>query len=94
MADPHGSGRAPALPAPALKPQCYSYMFRDCSSLDEIVCLAADTSGGNNPESDNFMALEGWVVGVRSSGIFVKKAGVSWPVGTSGIPEGWTIRND
>ena len=85
---------APELPAPALKPQCYSYMFRDCSSLDEIVCLAAETSGGNNPESDNFMALADWVVGVRPRGDFVKKAGVSWPVGTSGIPEDWRRHDD
>jgi len=35
-----------------------------------------------------------WVDGVPTgaSGTFVKKSGVSWPTGISGIPSGWTVQ--
>lgn len=29
--------------------------------------------------------------GVSPTGTFVKKAGVDWPTGNSGIPSGWTV---
>jgi len=33
-----------------------------------------------------------WVLGVASTGTFVKNSAATWDVtGTSGIPEGWTV---
>ena len=82
---------APVLAAAALKPQCYAYMFRDCSNLNAVTCLAADVSGVDNIESDNYMALTGWLSGVGSPGTFTRKTGVSWPRGENGIPSGWNV---
>lgn len=76
---------APTLPATILKLQCYAEMFLDCSKLNYIKMLATDIS-----EDDE--CLLAWVDGVSASGTFVKNAAATWNVvGTSGIPEGWTI---
>ena len=58
-------------------------MFSGCSRLNYIKCLTESnlTSGG----------LSNWVNRVAASGTFVKKAGVTWPTGSSGIPNGWTV---
>jgi len=74
---------APELPATTLTNSCYQFMFLGCSSLNYIKCLATDISATN--------CLQQWVNYVASSGTFVKKSGVSWPTGTSGIPSGWTV---
>lgn len=75
--------KAPKLPATILADGCYRYMFYGCTNLNYIKCLATDISA-NNP-------LASWVSNVASSGTFIKKAGVSWPSGADGIPEGWTV---
>ena len=75
--------KAPSLPAEILTNNCYQYMFSRCSSLSEVKCLASDISATN--------CLTNWINVVSPTGTFYKKAGVSWPSGASGIPDGWTI---
>ena len=77
---------SPELKAQTLSQYCYAFMFSRCTSLKKITCTASNISAGN--------ALENWVDGVPtgSSGTFVKKSGVSWPSGSSGIPSGWTVQ--
>lgn len=75
---------APELPATTLTQGCYQGMFNGCNSLNYIKCLATDISASN--------CTTNWVVGgVSATGTFVKKAGVNWPTGNSGIPNGWTV---
>ena len=72
-----------SLPAETLVDSCYNGMFQNCSALNRIICNATDISASN--------AVNNWTDGVASTGTFRKAAGVSWPTGTSGIPEGWTV---
>lgn len=74
--------KAPVLPAPTMVDDCYYNMFKGCSSLNEVECLA--TSFGS-------YSTYKWLDGVSSTGTFTKKAGVTWPTGASGIPDGWTV---
>lgn len=74
---------APELPANRLKAWCYAFMFQGCMSLNYIKCLATDISAGS--------CTYYWLSGVSPTGTFVKKAGVTWPTGNSGIPSGWTV---
>lgn len=77
---------APVLPAPTLPENglCYAEMFKNCTNLSYIKCLAE----GNT----NFrLEAQNWVNGVSATGTFVKKTGVTWPTGDSGIPSGWTV---
>ena len=74
--------KAPELPATKLVDDCYERMFQGCSSLNYIKCLAEN--GASN-------CTYNWVNGVSESGTFVKKSGVSWSTGVSGIPSGWTV---
>ena len=77
---------APTLPATTLATRCYSSMFDGCTSLSSITCLATSISASN--------CLQGWVKGVKSSGTFTKSSSMSsWPTGTNGIPQGWTVKN-
>ena len=81
-----GLTTAPELPATTLAKACYCNMFNYCSSLNYIKCTAIDISA--------VACLSAWVEGVASSGTFVKASGMSsWPTGTSGIPDGWTVQN-
>lgn len=74
----------PELPATKLVTACYANMFMDCTSLQEITCLATDISADK--------CLTGWVIRVSPTGTFYKDPSLtSWPTGTSGIPEGWTV---
>ena len=76
---------APELPAITLASGCYKYMFYGCSKLNYIKMRATNISASS--------CLTGWVVGVSSTGTFVKHpAMTSLPTGTSGIPEGWTVK--
>lgn len=59
----------------------YYRMFRGCRSLNEVRCLTA---------SINNEARE-WLYDVSSTGTFYKKIGATWPTGSDGIPEGWTV---
>ena len=73
---------APALPATALAEYCYDFMFYGCTSLTAITCLAT---------SNIDAATKNWLSDVAAEGTFTKAAGVEWPEGVSGIPEGWTV---
>lgn len=78
---------APALPATTLNIMCYDSMFRGCTKLNYIKCLATDISASDCTSS--------WLKGVASTGKFVKAAGMeSWPTGSDGIPNNWTIENN
>jgi len=57
-------------------------MFYGCTNLNYIKCLATNPSYGDSTS---------WLVGVASTGTFVKKAGVSWQTGNWAIPSGWTV---
>ena len=77
---------APTLSATKLADHSYQYMFQDCSKLSSIKCLATDISANN--------CLQKWVNNVKSSGTFTKSSSMSsWPTGTNGIPQGWTVKN-
>lgn len=81
-----GLTTAPELPATTLSNGCYEWMFRNCSSLNYIKCLATNISAND--------CTYGWVDGVASSGTFVKASNMSsWTRGVDGIPSGWTIQN-
>lgn len=73
---------APVLPAPTLVDECYRFMFYKCSNLSNIKCLARYSISGNTP---NF------TTNVAAAGTFTKYAGVVWPSGNAGIPNGWTV---
>ncbi len=80
---------APELPAPTLVGSdgegCYSEMFRDCSSLTYIKCLATNPGGT--------LGTSNWVSGVAATGTFVKASDVTWTTGVNGIPTGWTVED-
>ena len=81
-----GLTTAPELPATTLSNGCYEWIFRNCSSLNYIKCLATNISAND--------CTYGWVDGVASSGTFVKASNMSsWTRGVDGIPSGWTIQN-
>lgn len=60
-----------------------STMFWGCSSLSEVTCLADDINSEN---------CQQWLNGVSPTGTFIKAAGVEWPTGVNGIPDGWTVQ--
>jgi len=61
-------------------------MFRNCSSLNYIKCLATNISATD--------CTSIWLEDVSSSGTFVKASSMSsWPTGENGIPSGWTVQN-
>lgn len=77
---------APELPATTLADQCYIYMFKNCTKLNYIKCLASNVSVN--------ACVYDWTNGVSSSGTFIKNSSITnWPIGTSGIPEGWTVQD-
>ena len=77
---------APELPATILAQNCYRYMFYGCRSLNYITCLATDIFANT--------CTTGWVVGVASTGTFIKAASMTgWGTGANGIPTGWTVQD-
>ena len=75
---------APVLLATTLTTDCYQYMFYGCSNLSNITMLATDISASN--------CLSSWVDGVASEGTFTKHKDMQdLTIGTSGIPNGWTV---
>lgn len=74
---------SPYLPNAFSTGTSYQNMFNSCSSLKSITCLSEYASDYNN--------FNGWTTGVSATGTFTKKAGSTWPTGTSGIPSGWTV---
>lgn len=79
---------APELPATTLTNWCYEDMFYGCNKLNYIKMLATDVSAT--------YCLYNWVYNVAAAGTFVKNpAMTSLRIGdTSGIPRGWTVKND
>ena len=74
---------APQLPATTLPNYCYNGMFDGCTSLNSVTCLA--TGFG-------VTAIANWLRNVATNGTFTKAASMtSWPSGSSGIPNGWTV---
>ena len=78
-----GLTKAPELPATTLTYRCYNLMFYGCKNLSSVTCLATDISASSCTSS--------WLSGVSSTGTFTKVAGVEWPTGSNGIPEGWLV---
>ena len=74
---------APELPATTLANDCYTSMFYRCSKLNKVKCLAQ--------YNINWQTTGSWLADVAATGTFTKAAGVEWPSGGSGIPEGWTV---
>lgn len=74
---------APELPAANLKNYCYGGLFSGCTSLNYIKCLAQTNTTG--------LPVGNWTDGVSPTGTFVKKAGITWDAGVSGIPVGWNV---
>lgn len=74
---------APVLPAPKLDSNCYKNMFWGCTNLTRIVCLATDLTESTGTQS--------WLYKASPTGIFVKPENVTWPSGTDGIPDSWTV---
>lgn len=62
--------------------ECTNLMFFGCTNLNYVKCLTTNPIGGYN-----------WVQGVAPTGTFVKKTGVTWTTGTSGIPTNWTVQD-
>ena len=77
--------QTPELPATTLVDFCYTNMFYGCSNLNYVKCLATDISA--------YKSTQGWLVGVKSTGTFVKHKDANWTTGDSGIPSGWTVQN-
>lgn len=61
----------------------YAGMFSDCPNLKYVKCLATTLADQYSTAS--------WLMNVSPTGTFVKKAGVEWASGASGIPSGWTV---
>lgn len=75
--------KAPELPSTTLITRCYGYMFDGCNNLCYIKMKATAVISNNH--------ISGWVRNVALSGTFVKASGVEIPIGTNGIPRGWTV---
>lgn len=87
-----GLTKAPDLPATELLNVhgCYAYMFKDCTNLNSIKCLA--TSLYNSPSPMFTSSTKGWLEGVASNGTFTKTKWMEdWTTGADGIPSGWTV---
>lgn len=79
-----GVTEAPDLNVSTLVADCYRGMFDGCTSLNYVKCLAE-----NNIDPTGNVYI--WLQDVAATGTFVKKTGVTWSTGSSGIPSGWTV---
>jgi len=76
--------KAPTLPATTLPSYCYADMFKGCTRLNEITCLATDISAT--------WCTHDWTNNVSVGGIFKKNPNMSsWTTGTNGIPQYWDV---
>jgi hypothetical protein len=73
------------LPATSLVEECYREMFKGCTSLTNVKCLATDKSA--NCTTD-------WMSNVPATGIFVMASGAEWSRDQHGIPSGWTVNEE
>ena len=76
---------SPILRATTLSASSYEDMFRACSSLSGITCLATAKTASN--------CTKNWVLGVATAGTFTRKSGVTWNRGVDACPQNWTIVN-
>ena len=65
------------------------FMFNGCSSLNYIKCHMSQLE--IKIAFYTFISLN-WVSGVSSTGTYYKPSDASIETGTSGIPEGWTVK--
>lgn len=72
----------PELNAETLYSSSYGWMFQACNKLKYIKCMATNVP---------IDSTTNWLYSVSPTGTFVKKAGVTWLTGNSGIPSGWTV---
>ena len=66
-------------------------MFKDCINLSFITCVAQNPKKTFDRYGNSVSCICEWVSGVKRDGTFIKKKGVNWETGVSGIPEGWTV---
>ena len=77
-----GLTTAPELPAATLAIYCYQEMFKGCTSLNKVTCLATDISAGGS--------ITSWLSDVASTGTIIMAENMdAWENGADGIPEGW-----
>ena len=79
---------APELPATIIGSDCYREMFKNCTKLNYVKCLATTST---RPGWDGVLVSAFWLQNVSPTGTFVKAAGSNWSTGVSGIPSGWTV---
>lgn len=77
---------APDLKAGKLENFSYKQMFSGCTALNHIKMIATNISASS--------CLANWVVGVSSSGTFIKHPNTNLNTGTSGIPSGWSVETE
>ena len=71
--------------------KCYREMFYGCTSLNYIKAMFTTTPQISS--QDNNYWTYNWVVGVASSGTFVKNSAATWNVtGNYGVPTGWNVQ--
>ena len=76
---------APVLLAETMVSYCYYYMFSNCSNLNFIKTYAINKTG--------YYQMYYWMNGVSASGTFYKHPDATWgDTGTSGVPNGWTLK--
>lgn len=73
--------KSPILASRNGQTSCYAGMFQGNGNLTEVTCLL-------NPDSNK---TADWLTNCSTTGVFKKRAEYTWPVGTSGIPSGWTV---
>lgn len=82
---------SPTLKAASLisADNCYTEMFRGCSSLNRIKALFLTSPNINS----NYPYTWYWVDGVAEEGVFIQDADASWfDTGVSSIPIGWVVQ--
>jgi len=86
----HADGKDLVLPAKILKPNCYYQMFSGCTSMNYVKCLATDISANR--------CTYNWLYNTarRGTRTFVKAKGFNgWNTDDdSGIPYGWTVKEE
>ena len=79
---------SPKIKANTLGEGSLEEMFKSCSNLNYVYCLAENPTDIIN----NHGTCNNWLNGVSQTGTFVKANGVNWLSGSSGIPSGWVVQ--
>lgn len=74
--------QSPIIPETPLAQYCYYYLFQNCSNLVKVIAKFTQIAGINS--------ITNWMIGVSPTGDFYCPASLTIPVGSSGIPSGWT----